>query len=360
VTEFHGDRLLTVPPSSQMPIGLVLTFATRGIPAAVATHRLPWGRLCSMSKASEVEKPSAADWVAGHLSSQVGRVFVVTGANSGLGLETARVLGSLGATVIMAVRDTAKGEAAVAALREEQPDARFDLRGLDLADLDSVREFAAGVERVDVLVNNAGVMMPPRTLTEQGYELQFGVNHLAHFALTILLFNTLLQGADPRVVTVSSGLHKRGRIHFEDLQGEHGYHRTKYYAQSKLANVVFALELHRRLRSNGFGLRSVLAHPGYTATNLQTAGPKGVGKLIMKVTNRVMAQEVAMGALPQLQAAAGPDVESGQFWGPDGRGEGRGFPALVEPLDEARDRELGRRLWDISEELTGVHIDLAP
>ncbi|MGB3443450.1 MAG: oxidoreductase [Actinophytocola sp.] len=313
-----------------------------------------------MSKASEVDKPSAADWLADHISSQVGRVFVVTGANSGLGLETARALGARGATVIMAARDTEKGAAAVEKLRAEQPDGRFDLRHLDLADLDSVREFAAGVEHVDVLVNNAGVMMPPRTLTEQGYEQQFGVNHLAHFALTILLFNTLLAGRDPRVVTVSSGLHKRGRIHFEDLQGEHGYHRIKYYSQSKLANVVFALELHRRLRTAGFGLRSVLAHPGYAATNLQSTGPTGVGKLIMKVTNRIMAQEVAIGALPQIYAAAGADVESGQFWGPDGRNESKGFPTLVEPLDEARDRELGKRLWDISEELTGVHIDLAP
>jgi NAD(P)-dependent dehydrogenase (short-subunit alcohol dehydrogenase family) len=309
---------------------------------------------------AEGDGPSAADWLTERVSSQVGRVFVVTGANSGLGLETARALGALGATVIMAARDTAKGEAAVKELRAEQPDGRFDLRHLDLADLDSVREFAAEVEHVDVLVNNAGVMMPPRTLTEQGYEQQFGVNHLAHFALTILLFNKLLQSEDPRVVTVSSGLHKRGRIHFEDLHGEHGYHRTKYYSQSKLANVVFALELHRRLRTSGFPLRSVLAHPGYAATNLQSTGPTGVGKLIMKVTNRVMAQDVAMGALPQIYAAVGADVESGQFWGPDGRNESKGFPTLVEPLDEARDRELGKRLWDISEELTGVHIDLGP
>ncbi len=309
---------------------------------------------------AEGDRPSPADWLGGKVSSQVGRVFVVTGANSGLGLETARALGALGGSVIMAARDTAKGEAAVEALRAEQPDGRFDLRHLDLADLDSVREFAAGVEHADVLVNNAGVMMPPRTLTEQGYELQFGVNHLAHFALTILLFNSLLQSEDPRVVTVSSGLHKRGRIHFEDLHGEQNYSRTGYYAQSKLANVVFALELHRRLRSNGIAMRSVLAHPGYTATNLQSAGPTGVGKLLMKVTNRVMAQDVAMGALPQIYAATGADVEGGQFYGPDGRNESKGYPTLVEPLDEARDRELGRRLWDTSQELTGVHIELAP
>lgn len=311
-----------------------------------------------MSKASEVDRPTAANWLVANVSSQIGRVFVVTGANSGLGLETARALGSRGATVIMAVRDMAKGEAAVEALTAEQPEARFELRHLDLADLDSVREFAAGVERVDVLVNNAGVMMPPHSHTKQGYELQFGVNHLAHFALTLLLFNTLLQSNDPRVVTVSSGLHHRGRIHFEDLHGNQKYSPTGYYSQSKLANVVFGLELHRRLRSNGFGMRSVLAHPGYAATNLQSSGPRGVAKLLMKVGNKVMAQDVTMGALPQIYAAAGTDVESGQFYGPDGRGENKGYPTLVEPLVEARDRELGRRLWDVSEELTGVHIDL--
>jgi len=313
-----------------------------------------------MSKASEVDKPSAADWLADHISSQVGRTFIVTGANSGLGLETARALGALGATVVMTARDLRKGEEAVDALRTEQPEARFELRQLDLADLDSVREFAAEVEQVDVLINNAGVMMPPYGTTVQGYEQQFGVNHLAHFALTILLFNTLLQSDDSRVVTVSSNLHKRGRIHFEDLHGEQNYSRTTYYAQSKLANVVFGLELHRRLRSNGIGMASVLAHPGYAATNLQSTGPRGVGKLVLKVTNRLMAQDAAMGALPQIYAATGADVEGGQFYGPDGRGESKGFPTVVEPLDEARDRELAKRLWDISEELTGVHIDLAP
>jgi NAD(P)-dependent dehydrogenase (short-subunit alcohol dehydrogenase family) len=308
--------------------------------------------------APEVDRPSADQWLSDHLSSLVGRVFVVTGANSGLGLETARALGSRGATVIMTARDMEKGEAAVDSLLAEQPDGRFDLRHLDLADLESVREFAGGVDRVDVLVNNAGVMMPPHTLTEQGYELQFGVNHLAHFALTILLFNTLLESEDPRVVTVSSGLHHRGRIHFQDLHGNLDYSPTKYYTQSKLANVVFALELHRRLRSNGFGMRSVLAHPGYSATNLQSSGPRGIAKLLMKVGNKVMAQDAAMGALPQIYAAAGADVESGQFYGPDGRNENKGYPTIVEPLDAARDRELGRRLWDISEEMTGVHIDL--
>ena len=309
---------------------------------------------------TEVERPSATNWLADRVGSQVGRVFLVTGANSGLGLETARVLGLRGATVIMTARDMAKGEAAVESLRAEHPDGRFELRELDLADLESVRAFAGSVDRVDVLVNNAGVMMPPHTLTEQGYELQFGVNHLAHFTLTILLFNKLLQSEDPRVVTVSALLHQKGRIHFDDLHGNHNYGRMKYYAQSKLANVVFALELHRRLRGNGFGMRSVLAHPGITATNILSSGPTGLTRMVMKMGNKIVAQDVEMGALPQIYAAAGSDVESGQFYGPDGRGEGKGFPTLVEPLVEARDRELARRLWDISAELTGVHIDLEP
>jgi NAD(P)-dependent dehydrogenase (short-subunit alcohol dehydrogenase family) len=313
-----------------------------------------------MSSAPDGEKPSAASWIADRISSQVGRTFVVTGANSGLGLETVRALGGLGANVIMTARDRGKGEQALEKLLAEQPDARIELRTLDLADLDSVREFAGTVDELDVLINNAGVMMPPHGRTRQGYELQFGVNHLGHFALTGLLLERVFQSDDGRVVTVSSGLHKRGRIHFDDLHGEHDYGRTKYYAQSKLANVVFALELHRRLRANNIAIRSVLAHPGYSATNLQSAGPTGVGKLLMKAGNRLFAQEAEMGALPQLYAGTGADVESGQFYGPDGRGESKGFPTVVEPLDAARDRELAKRLWDISEELSGVQIPLAP
>jgi NAD(P)-dependent dehydrogenase (short-subunit alcohol dehydrogenase family) len=313
-----------------------------------------------MSSAPEGEKPSAASWLADHISGQVGRTFVVTGANSGLGLETVRALGGLGANVIMTARDQGKGEQALKELLAEQPDARIELRTLDLADLDSVREFAGTIGELDVLINNAGVMMPPHGRTRQGYELQFGVNHLGHFALTGLLLPRLAQSADGRVVTVSSGLHKRGRIHFDDLHGEHDYGRTKYYAQSKLANVVFALELFRRLRAAGLPVRSALAHPGYSATNLQSSGPTGVGKLLMKAGNRMFAQDADMGALPQIYAATGADVESGQFYGPDGRGESKGFPTVVEPLEAARDRELAKRLWGISEELTGVKIPLAP
>jgi NAD(P)-dependent dehydrogenase (short-subunit alcohol dehydrogenase family) len=307
------------------------------------------------------EKPTAAGWITGHLPRQLRRTIVVTGGNSGLGLETVRALAGLGAKVIMTARDRERGRRALAELLAEQPSGTIELHELDLADLESVRRFAAGVEELDVLINNAGVMMPPHDRTVQGYELQFGVNHLAHFALTGLLLGKLSQSdEDPRVVTVTSGLHHRGRIHFDDLHGDHGYSRTGYYAQSKLANVVFGLELNRRLRANGIGVKSVLAHPGYAATNLQAAGPTGVAKLMLKVMNRVMAQEAAMGALPQLHAAAGAKVESGQFWGPDGRNETKGFPTMVEPLEAARDRELAKRLWSVSEDLTGVRISLEP
>ncbi|HVK20367.1 MAG TPA: oxidoreductase [Actinokineospora sp.] len=302
---------------------------------------------------------SAPGWTAADIPSLIGRTAIVTGGNSGLGFQTSRELARHGANVILTARDADKGAEAVEAIRTEQPDALVETRILDLADLDTVTAFADTVDRVDILVNNAGVMMPPRSLSTQGYELQFAVNHLGHFALAALLLDVLKEGTDPRVVTVSSFMHKRGRVHFDDLHGEHKYSKTGYYAQSKLANVVFGLELHRRLRANGFAVASVLAHPGYAATNLQTSGPTGISRLAMKVSNRLMAQDAVMGALPQLYAATNPEVESGQFIGPNGRREQKGYPTVVEPLEAARDRELAKRLWDVSEELTGLDFGLA-
>ncbi len=308
----------------------------------------------TMTDTPEGEVGSTSQWTADDIPPQSGRVVVVTGANSGIGYETTRALAASGATVIMAVRDEAKGAAARNALRDENPTAQLEIRHLDLADLSTVRAFAATVTRADVLINNAGVMMPPRTLTEQGYELQFGVNHLGHFALTALLFDVLTKSDDPRVVTVTSVAHKRGRIHLDDLHGEHKYSRSGFYAQSKLANVVFGLELNRRLRASGIGMRSVLAHPGTVATNLQSAGPTGLTKVAAQLSTRLLAQDAAMGALPLLYAATNPDVESGQLIGPDARNESKGYPTVVEPLDAARDRELARRLWELSEDLSGL------
>jgi NAD(P)-dependent dehydrogenase (short-subunit alcohol dehydrogenase family) len=299
---------------------------------------------------------SSAAWTARDMPSQAGRTFVVTGANSGIGFETTKALAASGASVIMAVRDEAKGAAARNAIRDENPDASLELRHLDLADLDSVRYFASTIRKLDVLINNAGVMMPPHSLTVQGNELQFGVNHLAHFALTARLLNALQEGYDPRVVTVTSIAHKRGRIHFDDLHGTHKYSRSGYYAQSKLANVVFCLELNRRLRAAGAGIRSVMAHPGVVSTNLQSSGPTGLTKVFAQLGTRLVSQTAAMGALPLLYAATHPDVEGGQLIGPDARNESKGYPVVVEPLDAARDRELAKRLWDTSEELTGVRL----
>jgi NAD(P)-dependent dehydrogenase (short-subunit alcohol dehydrogenase family) len=313
-----------------------------------------------MNDTPEGDAGSTGQWTVGDIPSQIGRTVIVTGANSGIGYETTRALAGRGAQVILAVRDEAKGTEAMEKLRAEHPDATLELRYVDLADLDTVRAFAAGVKKVDILINNAGVMMPPRTLTKQGYELQFGVNHLGHFVLTALVFEALKRSGDGRVVTVTSRAHVRGRMHFDDLHGEHKYSRSGYYAQSKLANVVFGLELHRRLRAAGLPMRSVLAHPGVVVTNLQSTGPTGLSKLVMQLGSRLVAQPADMGALPLLYAATSPDAESGQLIGPDARNEGKGYPTVVEPLEPARDREVAKRLWDASEELTGIRFDLAP
>lgn len=300
-------------------------------------------------------------WTERDIPDQSGRTVVVTGANSGLGYLTSLRLAEHGAHVIMTARDLKKGRHAHAAIMAARPKGSAELRRLDLADLDQVKAFADQLlrenGRLDLLVNNAGVMMPPRSLTAQGHELQFGVNHLAHFALTCRLLPLLLRGRDSRVVTLSSDLHKRGRIHFDDLTGGDTYGRIAYYAQSKFANTLFALELDRRLRAAGLPLKSLLAHPGYAATNLQMSGPSGVLKLFMRIGNRFFAQPADMGVLPQLYAATAPDVRGGQFFGPDGPNEKKGHPTLVEPVDAARDEALAERLWQVSEALTGVRAD---
>ncbi|MDX3191279.1 oxidoreductase [Streptomyces sp. MN03-5084-2B] len=287
-------------------------------------------------------------WTAVDIPDQTGRTFVVTGANSGLGLETARRLAERGGHVIMTVRDPEKGRAAAADLPGS-----VKVRTLDLADLESVSRFAAGVEHADVLVNNAGVMMTPKRTTAQGFELQLGTNHLGHFALTALLYPVLRAGSAPRIVTISSTLHRRGRIDFDDLQSARSYSPSAAYAQSKFANVLFGLELNRRLRAAGSPAISVLAHPGYTATNLQTSGPTGLLNLSGRISNLLMAQHVTMGALNQLYAATAPAVQGGEFYGPDGRGENRGHPKLVKPVPSATDTDAARRLWEVSEKLTG-------
>ena len=250
-------------------------------------------------------------WSANRIADQTGRTAVVTGANSGLGLVTARELARAGATVILACRNTQKGEAAAAEIGAAVPDARLQVAELDLSSLESVRRFAGALEvgELALLINNAGIMMTPPEKTADGFELQFGTNHLGHFALTGLLLERLGRASDARVVTLSSLEHKAGHIHFDDLQLAHGYAPRKAYRQSKLANAVFGVELDRRLRAAGSPVKSVLAHPGYSATNLQSTGPTGVMKALLAVSNRVVAQGADQGALPTLYAATALDVE---------------------------------------------------
>jgi NAD(P)-dependent dehydrogenase (short-subunit alcohol dehydrogenase family) len=288
---------------------------------------------------------------------QDGRIAVITGANSGIGLEAARELARAGAHVVLACRDTGKGEAAAQAIRATVAGAELDVEALDLASLDSVRAFAERYshQRLDLLINNAGVMAAPYARTADGFELQLGTNHLGHFALTGLLLDRLLATPQARVVTVSSTAHKFGSVRFDDLQSERSYRRWAAYGQSKLANLLFALELDRRLRATGADMLSVAAHPGYAATNLQFAAtPSRIERIGSVVLNRVYAQGADRGALATLYAAVA-DIPGGSFVGPDGFQEMRGQPKIVVPTRAARDPENARRLWEVSEQLTGVH-----
>ncbi len=299
----------------------------------------------------------SSGWTADEIPDQRGRTAIITGANSGLGLSSAWELARHGAHVIMACRNTQKGEAAAAKIRADVPQASLEIRELDLASLASVRAFADAITAsrpsFDLLLNNAGIMMPPRALTQDGFELQVGTNHLGHFALTGLLLPALQAGSGPRVVTVSSIEHRPGRIDFDDLQREK-YGARSAYQQSKLANVLFGLELDRRLRAAGSPLISVLAHPGYSDTNLQRTGPTGLMRGILEIGNRVLAQSMRQGALPQLYASTMPDVRGGEFFGPKGPGEMRGKVGRVTPVAAGRDEITAERLWSVSEELTGV------
>jgi NAD(P)-dependent dehydrogenase (short-subunit alcohol dehydrogenase family) len=297
-------------------------------------------------------------WTADQIPDQTGRLAVVTGANSGLGLVTARELARVGAHVVIACRNVEKGNEAAGTI-----EGSTEVRTLDLANLESVRSFAEGLlaerDGPDLLVNNAGVMASPRRTTADGFELHLGTNHLGHFALTGLVIGAMRGKADARVVTLTSNAHRMARISFGNLQGERRYFRWNAYGQSKLANLLFALELDRRLRAANWEVKSLAAHPGYAATNLQSAAPPLVDRLFMAVSNRVFAQSAEMGALPQLYAATYPGLEGGTFIGPDGRAEQSGYPTTVTPARAARDEPAARRLWEVSEELTGVRFEPA-
>jgi NAD(P)-dependent dehydrogenase (short-subunit alcohol dehydrogenase family) len=306
-------------------------------------------------------------WTAADIPDQSGRTAVVTGANSGLGMVASRELARAGARVVMACRDTARGEEAAGEVRRRAPGAEVQVVPLDLADLGSVRTAAEQLDgahdSIDLLVNNAGVMALPHRTTADGFEMQLGTNHLGHFALTGLLLPALLRGAG-RVVTVSSEAHKIGKIDFDDLQSERRYRRWRAYGQSKLANLLFTNELQRRAEAASTPLQSLAAHPGYAATNLQSAGPRmegsRVGERLAALGNRVLAQDDEMGALPLLRAATDGSLGGGTYVGPDGPLEMRGHPKPVGMSGAAKDGATAERLWRVSEELTGVRYELEP
>ena len=296
-----------------------------------------------------------AKWTSDEVPGQQGRLAVVTGANTGLGFETARVLAARGASVVLAVRDTDKGKAAAARIAGAAPGADVTVQPLDLTSLDSVRaaagELRAKHPRIDLLINNAGVMLTPKQATDDGFELQFGTNHLGHFALTGLLLEQMLPVPGSRVVTVSSLAHRiRARINFDDLQGERSYSRVAAYSRSKLANLMFTYELQRRLSGAGTTI-AVAAHPGLASTELSRYTPA----IVALFYARVMTQKAAMGALPTLRAATDPGVHGGQYYGPGGFFGARGYPKLAKSSRQSHDTAIQRRLWTVSEQLTRVN-----
>lgn len=289
---------------------------------------------------------------------QSGRTALVTGANSGLGFQTSLELARKGARVLMACRNPSRAEDALTRLRAQVPDAAVELVALDLASLDSIEAAAEDVagrtKTLDLLVNNAGVMAVPQATTADGFEMQLGTNHLGHFALTGRVLPLLIAAPAARVVTVSSGAHKIGRMSFEDLMGTKGYHRWRAYGQSKLANLLFTTELDRRAHGR---LLAAAAHPGYASTHLQQGQGQPLFESLMRFSNRAIAQSDAQGAWPSLYAATAPDVKGNEYFGPRLL-EIRGNPVRVGRTSHAKNREDARRLWEVSEDLTKVHYDL--
>ncbi|OBK67532.1 short-chain dehydrogenase [Mycobacterium colombiense] len=298
-----------------------------------------------------------AKWTTADIPDQTGRVAVITGANTGLGYETALALADHGAHVVLAVRNLDKGKDAAARITAESPHADVALAELDLTSLASVRTAAEQLrsahDRIDLLINNAGVMYTPKSNTKDGFELQFGTNHLGHFAFTGLLLDRLLPVAGSRIVTVSSVGHRiLADIHFDDLQWERRYNRVAAYGQAKLANLLFTYELQRRLAPHGTTIAAA-AHPGMSDTELMRNMPAPLVGAFGRIAPLV-AQNPAMGALPTLRAATDPAVLGGQYYGPDGLGQTRGYPKIVGSSAKSHDADRQRRLWAISEELTGV------
>ena len=291
-------------------------------------------------------------WTSDNIPDLTGKIAVVTGANRGIGYETARALAAKHATVILACRNKPSGEAALREVLQQHPDAKAEVLLIDLADLASIRsfwdQFTARYDRLDILVNNAGIMMPPFAKTKDGFESQFGINHLGHFALTGLLLDCIIHTPRARVVTVSSGGHRFGRIDFDNLNAERGYDPNQAYAQSKLANLLFTRELQRRFDAAMLEAIAVAVHPGWTKTDLPVHWP------MVRLLNPFIGQPPWMGALPSLHAATAPNVRGGEYYGPDGWLGLDGYPTKVQPSAASQDAVVAARLWEVSEQLTGV------
>lgn len=303
-------------------------------------------------------------WTTAHIPDQTGKIMIVTGANSGIGFEAAREFARKGAQTILACRNLEKGQAALADIQADVPHAAVELMLLDLASQASIQRFAAAFKaqygRLDVLVNNAGIMMVPYGTTEDGFERQFGTNHLGHFALTGLLVDTLLQTPGSRVVNISSGGHRLGQMDFDNLmyEGGQGYSPTRAYGRSKLANLLFTYELQRRYEAIGAEAMAVAAHPGGADTNLGNhLYGRWYFKPLLPLVGR-MVQSAAMGALPTLRAAVDPNVQGGDYYGPDGFMEQRGYPVLVQSNDASHNQADAEKLWQMSEGLTGISFGL--
>ena len=300
-------------------------------------------------------------WTPSELPDLTGKTYAITGGNSGLGLEAAKILTAKGGRVVITARSEAKAQGAVDAVRAHHADADVDYVLLDLTDPASITAAAAALRaacpELDALINNAGVMQPPKTTTDEGFELQMSTNHFGHFRLNAQLFDHLEANAG-RIVPVSSVGHKMGAIQFEDLNWEKSYDAVASYCQSKLANLLYAFELDRRLRARGSAVQSIACHPGYAATNLQSAGVGMDGgsaffRVLYKVTNAVVAQSAAKGAWPLVLAAADPSAEPGAYYGPTGLGQARGPVGKSFVADRAKDEDVARRLWEVTEELVG-------
>jgi NAD(P)-dependent dehydrogenase (short-subunit alcohol dehydrogenase family) len=305
------------------------------------------------------------DWTEEDIPDLTGKKIVVTGANSGIGFEATKEFARKGADVTMACRSIERGKNAKNKIEKEIDEASLEVRKLDLASLESIEEFSeefkANHKKLDVLCNNAGLMNIPRQKTEDGFEKQFGVNHLGHFALTAKLFQALKEAEEARIVTQSSGLHEKGEIDFDDVMKEDEYDPQQTYADSKLANALFAYELNRKIRREGLNLKSVAVHPGFAATNLMNAKENDnffLKELGMKAATKILAQSAAKGALPMLYGATASDVEGGDYIGPGGLMNMRGLPEKQESSEASYSTETAEELWAVSEELTGISFDV--